>query len=253
MKTILVVDDDDLLVESLTDLLEVEGYRVVSAENGKDGLARFEKENPDLVLTNFRMPIADGLDLVQGVHALPEFRSLPVVVMSTSHKGVALSPRTVGVSAILGKPFGLEELLAIIERLIGKGEPGRHCTLTVEARPYKARYVVSALTADKVFLLIPWYYQEAARCPAPPPQPKTEGWRAGYGLPSNMAFATRSKTSTSDRARRKVPRYARSGRSSAVGSWASIKSSESVMPKAAASRTNVSKCGMRLARSIIER
>ena len=121
MKTILVVDDDDLLVESLTDLLEVEGYRVVSAENGKDGLARFEKENPDLVLTNFRMPIADGLDLVQGVHALPEFRSLPVVVMSTSHKGVALSPRTVGVSAILGKPFGLEELLAIIERLIGKG------------------------------------------------------------------------------------------------------------------------------------
>jgi len=69
MKTILVVDDDDLLVESLTDLLEVEGYRVVSAENGKDGLARFEKENPDLVLTNFRMPVADGLDLVQGVHA----------------------------------------------------------------------------------------------------------------------------------------------------------------------------------------
>ena len=183
MKTILVVDDDDLLVESLTDLLEVEGYRVVSAENGKDGLARFEKENPDLVLTNFRMPIADGLDLVQGVHALPEFRSLPVVVMSTSHKGVALSPRTVGVSAILGKPFGLEELLAIIERLIGKGEPGRHCTLTVEARPYKARYVVSALTADKVFLLIPWYYQEAARCPAPPPQLKTGG------LESRLRFA----------------------------------------------------------------
>src|SRR5713226_9832608 len=112
MKTILVVDDDDLLVESLTDLLEVECYRVVSAENGKDGLARFEKENPDLVLTNFRMPIADGLDLVQGVRSLPEFRSLPVVMMSPNHKGVPLSSdpmvRTIGISAFLSKPFGLD-------------------------------------------------------------------------------------------------------------------------------------------------
>jgi len=63
MKTILVVDDDDLLVQSLTDLLELEGYRVVSTENGKDGLARLEKENPDLVLTNLMMPIADALFL----------------------------------------------------------------------------------------------------------------------------------------------------------------------------------------------
>ncbi len=76
MKTILVVDDDYLLVESLTDLLDMEGYRVVSAGNGKDGLARLEKEIPDLVLTDFMMPIADGLDLIWGVNALPKFRSL---------------------------------------------------------------------------------------------------------------------------------------------------------------------------------
>ncbi len=45
--------------------------------------------------------------------------------MSTSHKGVALSVRTARVSAFLGKPFGLDELLTIIERLIGRGEPGK--------------------------------------------------------------------------------------------------------------------------------
>jgi CheY-like chemotaxis protein len=124
MKTILVVDDDDLLVQSLTDLLELEGYRVMSAENGKDGLARLEKEKPDMVLTNLMLPIAGGLYLVDGVDVVSKLRSIPVVLMSTSHhQGVPLSPRSVGVSAFLGKPFGLDELLPIIERLIGKGEP----------------------------------------------------------------------------------------------------------------------------------
>jgi CheY-like chemotaxis protein len=122
MKTILVVDDDDLLVESLTDLLELEGYGVVSAQNGKDGLARLEKENPDLVLTNVTMPIPGGPSGVEGVDASSKPRSIPVVLMSTSHQGVPVSARTVGVSAFLNKPFGLDELLPIIERLIGKGE-----------------------------------------------------------------------------------------------------------------------------------
>src|SRR5713101_3761093 len=71
--------------------------------------------------------------------------------------------------------------------------------------------------------------------------------------PLNMTFATRSKACRSFRSRRKVPRYAKRGRSFAVGSWASMKSCESVMFKAVAICTNVSTCGMRCARSIIER
>jgi len=129
MKTILVVDDECLLVEALTELLRVEGYRVVSAADGKEGLAQLMKESPDLVLTDFMMPVADGLELIRGAPALPDFRSLPMVMMSASRKGVALSRRpkdhALRVSAFLGKPFGLDELLPIIEQLIGKGDPGR--------------------------------------------------------------------------------------------------------------------------------
>lgn len=125
--TRVVVDDDDLLVESLTDLLEREGYRVVSAGNCNDGLARLVRENPDLVLTDFIMPVADGLELVRRLRALPEFRSLPVIMMSASHQSGAFSTHATagppGVSVFLSKPFELEELLAIVERLIGKGEP----------------------------------------------------------------------------------------------------------------------------------
>jgi two-component system chemotaxis response regulator CheY len=122
MKTVLVVDDDDSIVEALTEFLVGEGYRVAAAGNGNDALARLKTENPNLVLTDSIMPFVDGPGFVQRVHDLPEFRFLPMVIMSASPAGVALAARTVGVSAVLNKPFGLEELLAVIERLIGKGE-----------------------------------------------------------------------------------------------------------------------------------
>ncbi len=79
------------------------GYHVVSATNGKDGLAQLVKEHPDMVLTDFMMPVADGLEMVRGVHALPEFRSLPVVVMSASPECVALPTRMVKVTAFLAR------------------------------------------------------------------------------------------------------------------------------------------------------
>jgi CheY-like chemotaxis protein len=122
MKTILVIDDEYALVESLTDFLEEEGYRVVSAANGKDGLARVVKENPDLIITDFMMPIADGLELVRGVRALPTFRAVPVVMMSASDMAGMLTNRRLKLSAFLYKPFQADELLSTVQRLIGKGD-----------------------------------------------------------------------------------------------------------------------------------
>lgn len=125
MKTILLVDDEYALVESLTDLLQDEGYRVVSATNGKDGLERLQKEKADLVLSDLMMPIAGGRELVKGIRGFPDFRSLPVVIMSAATKdALTQEGSTLEVSAFLRKPFQLEKLLEIIIRLIGKGEKG---------------------------------------------------------------------------------------------------------------------------------
>ncbi len=121
MKTILVVDDEADIVEAVAEFLTGEGYRVVSAGNGTDALARLEKENPNLVLTDSIMPVTDGPGFVQRMRALPKFQSLPVVLMSASRE---ISVRTDGLS-VLNKPFGLDELLTVIEGLIGKGEPGK--------------------------------------------------------------------------------------------------------------------------------
>jgi CheY-like chemotaxis protein len=122
MKTILVVDDEYALIEVLTDLLEEAGYRVVSAANGKDGLARLVKENPDLVITDFMMPIADGLEFVRGMRALPAFRAVPVVMISASDGTEILKNRRLKLSAFLGKPFQVDELMRVIEKLIGEGD-----------------------------------------------------------------------------------------------------------------------------------
>jgi len=125
VKTILLVDDEYALVESLTDLLQDEGYRVVSATNGKDGLERLQKEKADLVVSDLMMPIAGGRELVKGIRGFPDFRSLPVVIMSAATKdALTQDGSTLEVSAFLRKPFQLEKLLEIIIQLIGKGEKG---------------------------------------------------------------------------------------------------------------------------------
>jgi CheY-like chemotaxis protein len=126
MKTILLVDDEHGLLENLTELLEGEGYRVASAANGQDGLARFQKEKPDLVVTDCMMPIGNGRDLVRGMRGLPEFRSTPVIMMSALTRAVALTDAsgTVEVTVFLKKPFQWEKLRDVIAQLIGPGEKG---------------------------------------------------------------------------------------------------------------------------------
>ena len=122
MKTILVIDDEYAIVEVLAELLQDEGYRVLSAANGKDGLARLEKENPDLVIVDFMMPIGDGRELVERMRALPAHQSTPIVMMSSATQQIALSNGLGGkleVSAFLRKPFKLDSLLETVNTLIG--------------------------------------------------------------------------------------------------------------------------------------
>jgi len=121
VKTILVVDDEEDLVEALTVMLADEGYRVVSARNGRDALKRLHEEKPRLVLTDFVMPIADGCELVRGMREIEEFRSTPVVMMSASTTACAVagSSRPLELAAFLPKPFRWEQLLETVVGLIG--------------------------------------------------------------------------------------------------------------------------------------
>ena len=124
MRTILIVDDEFGIVDALGDLLTDEGYRVVSAANGRAGLALIAKASPDLVLLDLMMPVMNGIEMLRNLRASTSTRSLPVVLMSAAPKfaALAMEPEIKEFSDYLRKPFDLDDVLDIVKRLIGPGE-----------------------------------------------------------------------------------------------------------------------------------
>ncbi len=120
MKTILVVDDELDIVDVLSDLLTAEGYRVITASNGREGLARLAEARPDLVLLDRMMPVVDGAEMLRLMHDDASLGGIPVVMMSAA-EGRRLS-QELGCAAFLKKPFDLGTLLETVARLAGRGE-----------------------------------------------------------------------------------------------------------------------------------
>lgn len=119
MPTVLVVDDEFSIVESLAEILSAEGYDVRTAPHGKAALAELEKGGVDLLLADFMMPLMDGYQLVQAVRARPELRDLPIVMMSAVPRHLLPQPELL--NDYLGKPFDLDALLLTVQRLVGPG------------------------------------------------------------------------------------------------------------------------------------
>ena len=67
MKTILIIDDEESIRESLIGILNDEGYRTIYASTGEDGLERFKEESPDLVLLDIWMPGIDGIETLRRI------------------------------------------------------------------------------------------------------------------------------------------------------------------------------------------
>ena len=115
MTTILVVDDELSIVELLTAFLEGEGYQVVTARNGEEGLACLARSRPALVLCDMMMPVIDGRELCQKMQANPHYRSIPIVLMSAVSK--ALNLASCNYAALVAKPFELDDVLRTVARL----------------------------------------------------------------------------------------------------------------------------------------
>ncbi len=113
--TILVVEDEQYVRESLTAYLDDIGFRVLAAENGKVGLEMFRRENPDIVMTDLRMPVMDGFALVEALSAEAELT--PVVVVSgVGAVDEAVRAMRLGAWDYLSKPImNFEELEITLE------------------------------------------------------------------------------------------------------------------------------------------
>jgi CheY-like chemotaxis protein len=114
--TILLVDDEQLVREELGGLLEDDGYRVITAEDGEEGLAQFREAKPDMVITDARMPRRDGLSLAAAIRA--EDGHVPITVI-TGHgnEAMLLDALRVGVTDFVRKPVRAEDLGAALRRM----------------------------------------------------------------------------------------------------------------------------------------
>jgi DNA-binding NarL/FixJ family response regulator len=117
--TILVADDDPGTRLSISDYLELSGYLVVSAEDGRKALAMVDQYQPHLIVTDITMPQMDGYELVRQVRRQPAFRLLPVIFLTArTNTQERILGYQLGCDAYLPKPFDLEELGAVIRNLL---------------------------------------------------------------------------------------------------------------------------------------
>jgi DNA-binding response OmpR family regulator len=116
-RRVLVVDDDPDILDALSEILEVEGYEVQRARNGREALQRLERGLPDLVLLDLMMPVMDGWEFARSLS--PAARP-PIIVLSAD-RNVSSRAREIGAVEWLAKPFELSELLAAVRRVVPFG------------------------------------------------------------------------------------------------------------------------------------
>jgi putative two-component system response regulator len=116
---ILVAEDNYDIIEVMRDVLETEGYRVTCAHNGKEALRAFEREVPDLIVSDVMMPQLDGYGLLSAVRAHPLGAAVPFLFLSARTESAATAQaRLLGADDYLFKPFDADDLsLAVRARL----------------------------------------------------------------------------------------------------------------------------------------
>jgi CheY-like chemotaxis protein len=120
MPTVLVVDDEFGIVDVLETVLTDEGYRVLTACNGRQGLERLSAEKPDAVLLDFMMPLLGGAEMLAAMAAEPAYRDIPVIMISSLGEN-AIAEKCTGYVAYLRKPFTATTVLSTIARVLGGG------------------------------------------------------------------------------------------------------------------------------------
>ena len=120
---ILVAEDDPAIRLSVNDYLELNGYSVIAAENGEQALSMVERYHPHLLISDIKMPHKNGYELIKNIRKLPQYRLLPVILLS--ERG-ATTERILGYQAgcdmYLPKPFEMEELGAIMRNLLERSQ-----------------------------------------------------------------------------------------------------------------------------------
>ena len=118
-RRVLVVDDEIHIVHVVAIKLRNNGYEVISAENGAEAFTLAREEKPDIIVTDFQMPVMTGLQLVRELRQNETTKDIPVIMLTA--RGFAVQDKEkeeLQISELLSKPFSPKELLRSIDDIL---------------------------------------------------------------------------------------------------------------------------------------
>jgi DNA-binding response OmpR family regulator len=121
MKTILVIDDDPIMRDTIRDILQAEGYNIIIASNGKEGMAHMGNKTIELILTDVLMPEKDGIEVIMETklkHPLVKILAISGGGYISGENYLKMA-RDLGANASVIKPFDIDDLVAEVNRLLG--------------------------------------------------------------------------------------------------------------------------------------
>jgi len=123
-KTILIIDDQPFFITMQQNMLQRQGYRVVSASTGTEGLAQAKKHKPDIILLDVEMPDLDGIEVCRQVKEDAELKHIPVIIL-TATQDPKLNERSfkAGAEITILKSVPGERLLNMLRLSLEKGRP----------------------------------------------------------------------------------------------------------------------------------
>ena len=119
MKTVMTVDDSASIRQMVSFVLKGAGYDVVQAVDGLDALSKLRGQELHLILSDINMPKMDGLEFTRRLRAMPEYRFVPVVLLTTeSHPEKKQEGKVAGATGWIVKPFSPDQLLAVAKKVM---------------------------------------------------------------------------------------------------------------------------------------
>lgn len=116
-KKVLVVDDDDAFRDAIVRVLQDEGYNIVQATDGADGLEKATKENPDIIVSDVFMPNMNGFMMVEELQKDNRTSKIPIVMMTGAAQGAGAWSSDASIEYI-EKPFSLDLLLETVRKVL---------------------------------------------------------------------------------------------------------------------------------------
>ncbi|MBU1076673.1 MAG: response regulator [Spirochaetes bacterium] len=121
MKKIIIVDDDPVITGRVGKMFEREGYKVLTASDGAEGLKLIESEMPDLVIMDLVMPVMNGVNAIKKLKSDKNLRLIPVIVLSGIRDlSTIVQLRKLGIMAYIGKPHQWDDLLLRSKKAMGE-------------------------------------------------------------------------------------------------------------------------------------